>query len=113
MWTGVWYFGDSGYTQTCIHMYKLFLASHKQRKEWLGRTHSMLLQESGCVYITSFRAVAPFFFLAKVSFLAVFECRKGFDHINTENVPVVTLNINIYVFVGLTRSSVNRGYTDR
>ena len=42
-----------------------------QRKEevWPGGTHPMLLPECSCIYIPSFRSVAPMVFLAKIPFL--------------------------------------------
>ena len=39
---------------------------------WPHGTHPMLFTGSSCVCMPSFRPVAPFFFLAKVPFLAIF-----------------------------------------
>ena len=52
----------------------IFLAFLALRTEevWPDETHLMLLTESNCVCMPNFRPVAPFFFLAKVPFLALF-----------------------------------------
>ena len=68
----------------------------------------------------SFRPVAPFFFLAKVPFLfvvvffgSVFFIKKGvWPYKYADDIPMVTLILNIYGILGLT-SSMNTGHTDR
>ena len=44
-----------------------------QRKEevWPGGTQPMLLPELSCIFIPSFRSLAPMVFLAKIPFLAL------------------------------------------
>ena len=50
----------------------------------------------------SFRPLTPFFFLTKVPFLAFFlEYRKVWPYRHAYDVPLVTLILNIYGFVGL------------
>ena len=52
----------------------------------------------------SFRPVAPFFFMAKVPFLA-FLIQKGvWSYKYANDVPLVTLILNIYGVVGLNSS---------
>ena len=53
-------------------IFGIFSLTHKEEKVWLDGTHPMLLEESNCVGMPSFRPVAPFLFLAKVPFLAYF-----------------------------------------
>ena len=62
----------------------------------------------------SFRHVAPFFFWQKYRFcLFGFLIQKGvWPYRYAYDIPLVTLILNIYGFVGLT-SSVNRGFRDR
>ena len=44
----------------------------KEEEVWLDGTHFMLFEDSSCVCMPSFRPVAPFFFLAKVTLLVLF-----------------------------------------
>ena len=53
-----------------------FALTHKKEEVWPDETHPMLFAESSCVCMPSFMSVIPFFFLAKVSFLA-FLIQKG------------------------------------
>ena len=50
----------------------IFSLTHKEEEVWLDGTQPMLLEESSCVCMPSFRPVAPFFFSGKVPFLAFF-----------------------------------------
>ena len=50
----------------------------------------------------SVRPVAPFFFLEKVTFLAFLIQEGVWSYKHTHDVPLVTLILNIYGFVGLT-----------
>ena len=47
-----------------------FLDLNTKEEVWQDGTHPMLFAESSCFCMPSFRSVAPFFFLAKVPFLA-------------------------------------------
>ena len=49
----------------------------------------------------SFRPVAPFFFLEKVPNWPFFGIQKGCGHIYAYDIPLMTLILNIYGFVGL------------
>ena len=62
----------------------------------------MLSQSQSVSVCQSFRPVAPFFFLAKVPFLAFKQYRNGCGHIDMlMTLPLVTLILN-NKFVGLT-----------
>ena len=64
---------------------------YTQKEVWLRETHPMLLSESSCVCMPSFRPVAPFFFQAKVPFLLV---NSSLFFFNTER----GVALNIYIF---------------
>ena len=53
--------------------------SHQEEEVWPDGTHPMLFAVSSFVCMPTFRSVASFFFLAKVTFLRVFEYRRGVD----------------------------------
>ena len=53
-----------------IPFFGIFSLTQRKEKVWLGGTQAMLLPELSCVYISSFRSVAPWVFLAKITFLA-------------------------------------------
>ena len=45
------------------HLWTFFFSLlHKEEEVWPGGTHPMLLPESSCVWMPSFRSVAPFIF---------------------------------------------------
>ena len=74
---------------------------------------TMLFAGSSWVCMLSFKSVAPFFLSSRSTIFGFFIIQKGvWPYRYAEDIPLVTLILNIYRFVGLT-SSVNRGYTDR
>ena len=62
----------------------------------------MILVESSCVCMPSFRSVAPFFFSSKVPFLVFLNMEGVWPYRHAHDVPLVILILNIYGFMGLT-----------
>ena len=58
------------------HFWHFFLTQRKEEM-WPGGTQPMLLPESSCTYIVSFRSVAPRVFLEKIPFLAFSHCHDN------------------------------------
>ena len=50
----------------------------------------------------SFRPVAPLSYLAKVTFFGFLNTKRGWPYRHAYDIPLVTLILNIYEFVGLT-----------
>ena len=61
----------------CCTIFGIFSIIHKEEVVWPGGTHPMLFTELSCVCMPSFRPVVPYFFLAKVPFLAFLNTERG------------------------------------
>ena len=71
---------------------------------WPDGTHSMLIDESSCVCMPSFRSVDPihFFFWCKSTIFSFFFVQKVvWPYRYADDVPLVTLILNIYIYTGL------------
>ena len=66
-------------------------------------THTILFAELGCICVPSFRCVAPSFFLAKAPILAFLKERSVCPYRHAHGVPLVTLILNVFGFVGLEK----------
>ena len=63
----VWCFGDTVDAYKCTNFIS---QAYPEEEVWPGEAQLMLLPESSCVCIPSFRSVAPRVCLAKATFLA-------------------------------------------
>ena len=83
-------------------IFDIFSLTHKEEEVWPDGTHHMLFVSQIVSAYQRFRPVALFFFLEKVPFLAFFLIQKGvWPYKYAYDVPLVTLILNIYGFVGL------------
>ena len=64
---------------------------------WPGGTQPMLLPESSCVYIPSFRSVAPRVFLAKIPFFFSFSFFYAFFHYHSSHFPDLLAHVLSWV----------------
>ena len=55
-----------------IYIFGINSLTQRKKEVWLGGTQPMLLPEWSCIFIPSFRSLAPMVFLAKIPFLVFF-----------------------------------------
>ena len=88
-------------------IFDIFDLIHKEEEVWPDGTYPCYSQSQVVSVCQSFRPVVPFFFSGKSTICGFLSTQRVWPYGYTYDVPLVTLILSMYSFVGLT-SSIDR-----